>query len=80
MPMSRSDRVSDAGLRARWFWFQRCGNGHLMSPAKNRAEVLDPEQEDDEQPEPELPPQEEPLTAPEPETLPPDPDLAPPGE
>jgi hypothetical protein len=51
-----------------------------MTMTRDRAEVLDPEQEDDEQPEPVLPQEEEPLTAPEPETLPPDPDLTPPDE
>jgi hypothetical protein len=50
-----------------------------MSVAKHHAEVLDPEQEDEEQAT-DLPPEEEPRTAPEPGTLPPDPDLTPPDE
>ena len=62
------------------FPFAGCGNEDRMTTWKTRAEVLDPEQEDDEQPEPELPPEEEPVTAPEPATLPPDPDLTPPEE
>jgi hypothetical protein len=40
-----------------------------------RGELLDPEQEEGEPSEPELPPEEEPVTAPEPETLPEEPDL-----
>lgn len=45
-----------------------------MLKAKRRAEVLDPEREEDEEPA-KQPPDEEPLTAPEPDTLPPDPDI-----
>lgn len=64
---------------ASWFQFPAFGNALPMSNSKHHAEVLDPEQEDDEQPT-ELPPEEEPLTASEPDTLPPDPDLTPPDE
>lgn len=51
-----------------------------MTTGTHRLEVLDPEEEDEELPEPEYLPDEEPLTAPEPGTLPPDPDVVLPEE
>jgi hypothetical protein len=53
------------------------GNGN-MCPNRDSCEVLDPEQENGEPYEPDLPHEEEPVTAPEPDTLPGEPELTPP--
>ena len=63
----QDDRVSGFALVA-------CGYRQRMS------EVLDPEEENEEQPEPEPPPEEEPVTAPEPGTFPEEPDVVLPDE